>query len=244
MHIVVVGAFGGTGRHVALQAAAAGHRVTALVRNPAKYQPPAGVEVIQGNVVTDPRLEIPDDADAVISALGRGDSRQGPESTCLLGVVHVLAAMYPRGIRRLVVISAAPVLKTWEGAGFFEKRLLVPMVTYWGKHIYPDLQRMETYLKDRSEDWDWTVVRPGYLVDADEVGPYQMALDTNVSGPSRRPDLAAGLLEVLEDTSTYHRAYGFGSKRAQTMDDAAWHGPRLVHGADQLAHRSQARTAG
>lgn len=55
--------------------------------------------------------------------------------------------MYPRGIRRLVVISAAPVLKTWEGAGFFKKRLLVPMVRYWGKHIYPDLQRMETYLK-------------------------------------------------------------------------------------------------
>ena len=40
MNIVVFGASGGTGIEIVKQALAAGHQVTAFVRNPAKYAQP------------------------------------------------------------------------------------------------------------------------------------------------------------------------------------------------------------
>lgn len=210
MHVVVAGASGATGRHVVDEALRAGHRVTALVRNPARYRAPEGVSVLQADVVTDARIELPADAEAVVSALGKTELHS-PEPTCLLGVVHLLAAMHATGIRRIVVVSAQPVLRSGRGLGWFGRWVLLPVVRLWGREIYPDLARMEAYLRDRSGQCDWTVVRPGYLRDADRSDRFRLAAEENVPGDTRRPDLAAALVRLLDDGTTHGRAYGIAS---------------------------------
>lgn len=210
MHVVVAGASGATGRHVVDEALEAGHRVTALVRDPARYRAPETVAVLQADVVADARIDLPADTDAVVSALGKTELRS-PESTCLLGVVHLLAAMQAAGIRRVVVVSAQPVLRSGQGLGWFGRWVLLPIVRLWGREIYPDLTRMEAYLRDRSRLCDWTVVRPGHLRDADRSDRFRLAPEQNVPGDTRRPDLAAALVQLLDDETAYGRAYGIAS---------------------------------
>lgn len=210
MHVVVVGASGSTGRHVVTQALEAGHRVTALVRDPTRYQPPEGVDVRKADVVTDPELPLPSDADAVISALGK-TSMKDPTSTCFIGVAHLLDAMRERGLGRIVVISAQPVLRSGDGLSWFSRYLLFPLVRFWGRNIYPDLERMERLLR-KTDTWcDWTIIRPGYLEDAQEAARFRLAPEVNVPGSTRRPDLAAALVQVTADESTHRRAYGVAS---------------------------------
>ena len=72
MKIVVFGASGGTGIEIVKQALAAGHEVTAFVRNPAKveFQHP-NLKLFQGDVVDSAAVaKAITGQDAVISALG------------------------------------------------------------------------------------------------------------------------------------------------------------------------------
>ncbi|TCP53483.1 putative NADH-flavin reductase [Tamaricihabitans halophyticus] len=211
MHVVVVGASGATGHLVVQQALTAGHRVTALVRDPTQYRAPKDVTVVRADVANEATVDLPDDADVIISALGK-TSAKDPVSTCMLGVVHLLAAMRERGPNRLVAISAQPVLRSGYGMSVFTRQVLMRLVRFWGRNIYPDLERMEHYLSTAGDWCDWTVVRPGYLQDAGEVGSFQLVPDANVPGSTRRPDLAAALLRVADDATTYRRAYGVASR--------------------------------
>jgi nucleoside-diphosphate-sugar epimerase len=106
--LVLLGATGGVGREVLTQAVAAGHLVTAVVRNPAKL--PAHVGVVRQDLAN-PDLEVlaaaMRDVDAVISALG-------PHRAAEAGIVApatatITHAMDCARVRRLMVISAAPV---------------------------------------------------------------------------------------------------------------------------------------
>ncbi|OLT45268.1 hypothetical protein BJF85_02605 [Saccharomonospora sp. CUA-673] len=211
MHIVVAGASGATGRHVVEQAARAGHRVTALVRDPGRYDPPDAVTTLRADVARDPAIPLPPDTDAVISALGKRSPRD-PESTCMLGIIHLAAAMRAVDTRRIVVTSAQPVLRSGAGLNALDRHVLTPLIRLWGRRIYPDLERMEAYLHSQGEYLDWTVLRPGYLRDEDKPGTFRLELDRNVPGSTFRPDLAAALLEVTGDESTYGRTYGISSR--------------------------------
>lgn len=211
MHVVVVGASGGTGRLVVDEALRAGHRATAVARNPARIKAPEGVAVITADVVHDSEIPLPSDTDVVISALGKNDARDA-ESTCLLGVVHLLASMRAHGIRRILAISAQPVVKADDELSFFTRRIVMPLVRRWGREVYKDLARMEAYLASQSEHCDWTVVRPGYLTDAEAVGTFRLARDKNVAGVTKRIDLAAALVQLADDEDSHGHAYGFASK--------------------------------
>src|SRR6266581_1503361 len=106
MKLTIFAATGGVGRQVLEQALAAGHDVTAVVRNPSKLAP--GVPAVTADM-TDPdpaALESAiQGADAVISGLGpRSNADAGIASR---GTRAIVAAMKATGVRRLVVISAA-----------------------------------------------------------------------------------------------------------------------------------------
>ena len=108
MKLALFGATGGVGREVLSQAVAAGHAVRAVVRNPSKLS--AGVDVIRQDLAT-PDVEVLAaalrDVDAVISAVGPNRAAQaGIVARATAAITH---AMDGAGVRRLVVISAAPV---------------------------------------------------------------------------------------------------------------------------------------
>src|SRR5450631_1820428 len=94
MRLAVFGASGGTGREVVQQALAAGHDVTAMIRNAGAALPEANgrLRVVVGDFSRQETVQqVVSGQDAVISALGTNE--KGPVSVCTDGVQAILRAM-------------------------------------------------------------------------------------------------------------------------------------------------------
>ena len=207
MKIAVIGAAGRTGRCVVDQALARGHEVTAIARTPDKLRlVHDGLVVSRADVQDRGALtEAVDGADALISALGTGNSRNAT-TVYSEGVGNELEAMRARAITRLAVISAAPAGPRAEQA-WLERRLGMPLLERFFGGIYADMRRMETILAD--SDLDWISLRPPRLVDKPARGAYR--IDTKPLPKARTltyADLATALLDCLDQEDLYrHPAY-------------------------------------
>ncbi len=212
MKLTIVAATGGIGRQILQQAVAAGHDVTAVVRNPAKLT--ANVRVIQAD------LSDPDPAalaaamagaDAVLSGLGAHS--RGDEDIAAGGTQAIVTAMKTAGSRRIIVVSAAPIgtvpspgrphpPKHDPGDAFFMRYLLGPAVKAVFRGHYADLARMEDVLRDSG--LDWTVVRPPRLTDKPATGRYRTAAGQNVRGGAliSRADVAGFMLALAARPET------------------------------------------
>ncbi|ASU58644.1 MULTISPECIES: NAD(P)-dependent oxidoreductase [Nocardiopsis] len=206
MRITVLGATGGTGRHVVDQALNAGHRVTALVRDPARLPVThERLETVRMPVPEPDRLRsLLSATDAVVSALA-ASAKGGFPATTWTGAV--LSALEDDRATRLAVVSASPVGPK-EPGGPLPQRLLMPLIGRLFRDAYLDLGRMEAALE--ASGAAWTVVRPPQLTDAPATGEYRLVLDRNVPSGYRisRADLAHALLRVLDDPATVRRAVG------------------------------------
>jgi len=216
--LALLGATGGIGRGVLSQAIAAGHAVTAVVRNPSKL--PADVDVVRLDLAT-PDVEALAaalrDVDAVISAVG-------PHRAAEAGIVaHATAAithaMDCAGLRRLVVISAAPVgvvasthrphpPRYDPGDDLLMRRLLNPLIRRIFGLVYTDLAAMEDLLRDGS--LDWTAIRPPRLTNGPLTRTYRTAIDRNLPHglTISRPDVAHLMLTVLQEHDTVRHSVG------------------------------------
>jgi putative NADH-flavin reductase len=114
MKLTVFAATGGIGRQVLEQAVAAGHDVTAVVRNPQNL-PSTQARVVPADLATaDPHVLQPavEGADAVLSALGARSKAEA--GVAWRGTQAVTRAMQAAGVRRIVVVSAAPCAQRHE----------------------------------------------------------------------------------------------------------------------------------
>jgi putative NADH-flavin reductase len=216
--LALLGATGGVGREILSQALAAGHAVTAVVRNPSKLPP--DVDVVRQDLAT-PDLEVLTaamrDVDAVISALG-------PHRAAEAGIVAPATAAFTHAmdcahVRRLVVISAAPVgvvpsthqphpPRYDPGDDLLMRSALSPLIRRLFGPLYTDLAAMEDLLRDGS--LDWTSVRPPRLTNGPLTRTYRTAIDRNVRHGlfiSRR-DVAHLMLTVLQQRETVRHAIG------------------------------------
>jgi len=221
MKLTVVAATGGIGRLLCAQATAAGHDVTAVVRDPAA-RPHAATTVV-ADLATDSGAALATavaGADAVLSALG-------PRSTADAGIVSrgtraVVAAMRGAGAARLVVVSASPVGTVASpaqprpprhdlGDGIVMRTVLTPVVKRVLAAVYADLAEMEDVL--RGSGLDWTAVRPPRLTNGPYTGTYRTALDRNVRRglTISRADVAAAMLTAAADPSTVGHTLGLAS---------------------------------
>ncbi|MGI5168809.1 NAD(P)-dependent oxidoreductase [Spirillospora sp. CA-253888] len=204
MHITVFGATGGTGLHVLRRALAAGHTVTAVVRDPARL--PAGlrdsIEVVRADVMDPGAIEAAvKGRDAVITAMG---SREGnkPTTVCADSVRSIMTAMEAAGTRRLLMVSASG-LATDSGDAPFVRYVVKPLIVQkMLKHAFADMTEAERRV--RAGGLDWTIVRPPQLTDKPAKGTYRRATDLNVRGGLRitRADLAAALLDLLDEEAS------------------------------------------
>ncbi len=218
MKLTVFAATGGIGRQVLEQAIAAGHEVTAVVRNPEKLPP--GVRAVAADLAApDPAAleSAVKGADAVISGLGpRSASEAG---VAWQGTRAIVQAMKTAGVRRIVVVSAAPIgtvpspgrpnpPKRDPGDGFFMRTLFSPLIRAVLRKHYADLARMEDVL--RESGLDWTVVRPPRLTDKSATGTYRVAYGQNLRRGFfiSRADVAHFMLRVLGQPETLQRTIG------------------------------------
>jgi putative NADH-flavin reductase len=222
MKLTIFAATGGIGGHALEQALASGHDVTAAVRNPSKLRK-RDVRIVNADLAApDPgALESAvKGADAVLSGLGaRSASEAG---VAWQGTRAIVAAMKAAGVRRIVVVSAAPIgtvpspgrpdpPKHDPGDGFFMRHLFSPMTKAAFRKHYADLAKMEDVLRDSA--LDWTVVRPPRLTDKALTGTYRVAYGQNLLRGLfiSRADVAQFMLRVLDRPDTIRQAIGIAN---------------------------------
>jgi len=221
MKLTIVAATGGIGRLALEQAVDAGHDVTAVVRNPKKLS--RDVRVVAADMLApDPAAleRSVKGADAVLSGLGPvSKSDSGVASQ---GTRAIVQAMKAAGVRRIVVVSAAPVStvpspgrprppKHDPGDGFLMRNLLSPLTKVAFGQIYADLALMEDVL--RNSDLDWTVVRPPRLTNKPPIGTYRTAYGQNLRRGLQisRADVANLMLRVLGQPETIKQTIGIAN---------------------------------
>ncbi|MFJ9178998.1 NAD(P)-dependent oxidoreductase [Streptomyces sp. NPDC102360] len=207
MKLTVFGATGGIGQEIVRQALEAGHEVTAVVRDPARFTVTGErLDVFRADL-KDPESLRPAVAgrDAVLSGLGarrRADAGIAAELTR-----SVLKAMEAEGARRLVVVSAGPVGPQPADSPLVD-RMMIGMIGRILKPVYVDLADMEAELARSATDW--TSVRPPRLQDKPVTGSYR----TVVGGFPRagrfagRADVAHAMLAMVDDPATVKQGVG------------------------------------
>jgi putative NADH-flavin reductase len=223
MKLTIFAATGGIGGQLLEQAVAAGHQVTAVVRSPGKLSVPGDVRVVAADLAdADPAVleAAVDGADAVLSGLGpRSRSEAGIASH---GTRAIVQAMQATGVRRIVVVSAAPIgtvpspgrpkpPRHDPGDGFFMRHLLSPLAKVAFREHYADLALMEDVLRDSG--LDWTVIRPPRLTSKPPTGRYRTTYGRNLRRGvfASRADVAHLMLGVLHQPETLKQAIGIAT---------------------------------
>jgi uncharacterized protein YbjT (DUF2867 family) len=221
MKLTIFAATGGIGRCALDQALAAGHDVTAVARNPNALTGPARI-VTADLAVADPAAieSAVIGADAVLSGLG-------PRSTSEVGIASrgtraIVQAMQATGVRRIVVVSAAPIgtvpspgrphpPRHDAGDGFVMRNLLSPLTKAALRTAYADLALMEDVVRDSG--LDWTVLRPPRLTDKPLTGTYRTAYGRNLRRGLlvSRADVADLMLRVLGQPETVGQTVGIAN---------------------------------
>ena len=207
MHILVIGASGGTGREIVRQGLERGHTVTAFVRNPARLSlAHERLVVVRGDVLDPPSLgRAVQGQDGVLCALGH--KRWFPPNRILSqGTRNLVGAMQAHGVRRLVCETSLGVGDSFGRMGLYYTLFVVPFILPF---YYYDKHRQERVIG--ASALDWVIVRPGALTNGRQCGSYQHG--TRVGSflwtvRISRADTAAFMLEQLYDDTYLRRAVG------------------------------------
>ena len=202
--ILIVGATGGTGRQLVVQALERGCAVTALVRDPSRLDVDhAKLTVIQGDVLDYASVEAAmRDQEAVVSALGHKRFFY-PTRILSEGTRNILRAMETQRVPRLVCETSLGIGDSAGRMGLYYTLFTIPVILpfyFWDK------TRQERLIAESHADW--VIVRPGALTNGDKrgrarhgdrVGSFFWTVRVS------RADVAAFMLDQLE-SDTYLRA--------------------------------------
>ncbi|MGA5197228.1 NAD(P)-dependent oxidoreductase [Streptomyces exfoliatus] len=207
MKLTVFGATGGIGQEIVRQALASGHQVTAVVRDPARLTASGERLTVLRTDLSDPEAlrGAVKGRDAVLSGLGARSRADAGVAARLTR--SVLTAMEAEKVRRLLVVSAAPLGPAAAGQAVLDKAVLA-IVNAVLKDIYADLRVMESDLAASTADW--TSVRPPKLTDKPATGRYRTVVGgTPPRGRSlARGDVAHAMLAMIDDPATVKQGVG------------------------------------
>jgi putative NADH-flavin reductase len=203
MNLLLFGTTGGTGIQLLQQGLAAGHTITAFVRNPeAVTTRHERLRVIQGDVLNaDSVAATMGGQEAVISAIGARNL--DPTTIFSVGTTNMLNGMKADGVRRIMVISASA-LEVGASVPLWQKIVIRLVLQRLLRYAYEDARRMEAAL--HASATDWTIVRAPRLTDGKQTGRYQVAYDAPLSQAGiSRADLAEYMLKDLNSPASYHK---------------------------------------
>ena len=195
MNSFIVGATRGIGRQLLDQALAAGHTVTALVRDRARLNVRhERLKVVTGDIR---------DARSVDAAMPGQDT-----VFCTIGVrlpglyvsvfsegtKNLLAAMKRTGVKRLVCVTGIGAGDSKGHGGVLYDCFVLPFLF---RTVYADKDRQEAII--RASDCAWTIVRPGFLTNGPLTGRYQALTDLTgvTAGWISRADVAHFMLRSI-----------------------------------------------
>lgn len=205
MHLTVLGATGGVGVQVVEQALAAGHQVTAVVRDPRRLP----VRSDRLDVVVADALDGESIApavkgrEAVLSAVGPRPG--GPGTVCSAAASALASAMHATSTTRLVIVSAAgPYVDAGDDP--LSRYIVKPILRRTLHDAFVDLRAAEEVV--RATGLAWTILRPPRLTDKPATGRVRRAYDRNLPMGiyCSRADVAAEMLRTLTDPTTIGRS--------------------------------------
>ncbi|UPK74154.1 NAD(P)H-binding protein [Nocardioidaceae bacterium SCSIO 66511] len=214
---IVFGAGGRAGREVVAEAARRGHRVTAVVRNPATYdRPSADVRVEHGDV-TDPGQTkgLAVGHDAAVSAVARLDVPAVDFYTAATtALIHGLNAA---GTKRLVVVGIGTNLRTTDGRRVHDADGLPDEARAFSRGHLAGVQ----LLANEAAALDWVVLAPPpVLLDEPDGGGPVVLGDDAVPDPTQTadsfsyPEVARAVIDQIEAPSRHRELVSIARVRS------------------------------
>ena len=221
MRLTIFGATGGIGAELLRQALALGHEVTVAVRNPGRLAPGLnGTRVVTADLEQSETRVLESavaGAEAVLSGVGpRPMAKAGVAER---GTRAIVEAMQATDVRRIIVVSAAPIStmpspgrphppRRDPGEGFLMRNVGTPFFQTVLRERYTDLALMEDVL--RASRLDWTIFRPPLLTNGRRTGRYRTAFGTNLKGGGHvsRADVADAMLAAIGRRETIRQEIG------------------------------------
>lgn len=192
MKVLVIGATGATGKYALPKLLAAGHEVTAFVRNPDGLpMKDAKIRVVKGDARDAAALAAAvEGQDAVLAMFG--PRSLGKDDLQEVFMRHLVAAMEKHGVKKLVNLSAWGASETRP----YINLVFLPMRMTFLKAVFDDKERGEKILLASS--LDYVNVSPGRLTDGREKGSVKVARDgKGVPTSISRADLASWMIAQL-----------------------------------------------
>lgn len=207
MKLVLYGASGILGSRILAEALRRGHSVTAVVRDPDRYTPPAGnIKVVQGDAMDVASVAaVTRGHDAVLTAIG-GSGEVVKEVARLL-----LEGLATSGVKRLVVTGGAGSLEVEPGVLLMNT---ASFHTEWKVTAQAHADALREYR--RNESIDWTYISPAALIAPGErTGKFRLGenqLITDDKGESRisAEDFAVAFLDEVENPRHIHKRFTLG----------------------------------
>jgi len=207
MKILIIGATGGTGKELVIQALERDFEVTAFARNPSKLKfKHERLKIILGNVLNPESVNsVVKGQDAVLCALGHKRWFY-PNNILSQGTKNIIDAMQRNNVRRFICETALGVGNSFGRLGLYYTLFTIPFILpfyYWDKG------RQEKII--RSSSLDWTIVRPGMLTNGKRKGKYKHGEKVGNfiwSVRISRADTADFMLSQLNDNTHLHKAVG------------------------------------
>ncbi|XP_034727604.1 flavin reductase (NADPH)-like isoform X1 [Etheostoma cragini] len=204
MKIAVLGATGQTGQYLVNQALQQGHTVTAIVRNPGKLSlHHDNLKMVEADIFSADSLKTHfKGQDVIMSCLGFPVSFFSAVTGYTLSMNSVISAMRESGVNRIITMSSWFTEPNSGGqTPYFIRFLLLPMI----RGVLNNMHEMEKLL-EKSEDINWTVVRPPGLknlpASAQEFLTHEGYFVPNSGGNSMgRGDVARFMLSLLNSNA-------------------------------------------
>ena len=208
MHIALIGASGFIGSALLKETLARGHRVTALVTQPAKLGPAANLSALQADVnETEALAARLKGHDVVVSAFS-GHAQADTEGYYLKGMRSIIAATRQAGVSRLLVVGGAGSLEVAPGVQLLDTPQFPPAYKASAEGA-----RQALHLLRDEAGLDWTMLSPSALIAPGErTGRFRLGRDElirNAAGESRISveDYAVAFVDELEKPA--HRRQRF-----------------------------------
>jgi putative NADH-flavin reductase len=207
--VALYGATGKAGSRILKELESRGHRVTALVRDPAKLPQPGPGVVVKKDDLSDPTkiAAAIDGADAVISAYG--PPQDDPDA--IVGVTERQVEALSHGSQaRLIVVGGAGTLNVAPGVTLVDSGYL--------PEAYHPIARAHIRALNvlRESPIDWTYLAPAaYFIPGERTGKFRLGTDeliANAQQDSRisMEDYAVALVDELEKPTHRRQRFSVG----------------------------------
>lgn len=209
MNLAVFGASGRTGIPLVTQALAAGHHVTALVRNPAKFTIRHDcLRTIQGDVLDAAKVaETIKGAEVVISVIGH--VKGSPADMQTVATRHMIAAMNTYGVRRIITLTGGGVRDPHDQPTVMDRGIRLLLKLLAGKVLEDGVRHTELV---RQSGLMWTVVRGPVLTEGPRTNAYRVGYVGTAGRPQvSREDVADFILKQVTSAEYVNKAPMLGS---------------------------------